>query len=118
MNGQYVLEDNVTVILRCYDCKCSLAQSSGNVFGIGLTIIIGIGIALFIADIIFVSLYNKRVKAHDAFVVCCQSRRYLYFIVQCFYYSLSFSFLLFGKLSTTPCQTVNWTWSKWSIDSM
>ena len=81
-------------------------------------VIIGIGIALFIADIIFVSLYNKRVKAHNAFVVCCQSRRYLYFIVQCFYYSLSFSFLLFGKLSTTPCQTVNWTWSKWSIDSM
>lgn len=81
MNGQYVLEDNVTVALRCYDCKCSLSQSKGGVFGTLLLIIFGFGIVLFVADVIFVRIYNNHVKAHHAFVVCCQSRRHLYFIV-------------------------------------
>ena len=76
-----MLEDDVTVALRCYDCKCSLSQSNGGVFGILLLIIFGFGIVLFIADVVFVKLFNRYAKAHPAFVVCCQSRRHLYFIV-------------------------------------
>ena len=89
VNGQYVLEDNSTLFLRCYDCNCSLSASDGNVFGNVLLIILGFSFVLFLADLVFVNLFNRCMKAHSEFIVCCQSRRHLSllsynaFIIRC-----------------------------------
>ena len=78
VNGRYVLEDDIAVSLRCYDCKCSLSQSDKGTFGKLLLIVVGLAFVLVILDYLCVSLYYTCVKKHAAFFVCCQSRRYLH----------------------------------------
>ena len=60
--GRYVVDGDVVLSLRCYDCQCSLSDRSTNVFGLLFLILCGIALILFLLDYLFSTIASRYQK--------------------------------------------------------